>query len=479
MTTETTDYDSLDLLIPEDELEDAAVLTEHDHKMLDKVAAVAKQVDAIERELDRVARRIENQVAKVYAIRWRNKSKYTRKEILLSTGRLAYDAGMIDENLMRQLFVLDTVLGHEQVRAKRREQVLRIKHMCEVAAKLRQRALRLEKLALSISSAVEWACEKTKQEPEKDKQESETNEKTTERPAQQQSSEQPKENEAQEQQADQAMASQDEEPARQKEDVEMKTEGEAESAPAAGTTPSKKKSKKSRTPQQPKTIPVASGLIHEEEQPNGKREKPAQTGDRQQDRDVPMAAADEPVSTPAPKTAKQQREDPAERTKEKEERISSPDFRTKYGRLPEWNPQFRESQGRDYVELTAHLQGVDKKDLEIDIDGRILIVRGVKKPGQDELFFSHIFGVRDDSYGWFERKFQIPEFLDINNADATFANSVLKIKIPKVEFRRSVPVQQDYYSPFDLPARRPVPSYGYSSRPAYSYRSPLSGFGFW
>ena len=72
---------------------------------------------------------------------------------------------------------------------------------------------------------------------------------------------------------------------------------------------------------------------------------------------------------------------------------------------------------------------MEKKDCEITIDGNILYVRGEKR--FERASRDSTYHVMERAYGIFERAIPLPRDVDSNNAEATYTNGVLTIRLPK------------------------------------------------
>jgi HSP20 family protein len=80
------------------------------------------------------------------------------------------------------------------------------------------------------------------------------------------------------------------------------------------------------------------------------------------------------------------------------------------------------------IVVAAELPGLERKDVEISVEGDTLTIRGEKKVEKDEKD-KHV--VSERRYGVFLRAFQLPPGIDASKIDATMSNGVLKITIPR------------------------------------------------
>lgn len=102
--------------------------------------------------------------------------------------------------------------------------------------------------------------------------------------------------------------------------------------------------------------------------------------------------------------------------------------------------QFEEDEGQltvdvyqtpDAIVIESTIAGVNAHDLDIDVTGESVTIRGERKridqiPGEN-YFFQECF------WGKFSRSIILPEEVDPARADAEIKNGILKVILPKVE----------------------------------------------
>ncbi len=90
-------------------------------------------------------------------------------------------------------------------------------------------------------------------------------------------------------------------------------------------------------------------------------------------------------------------------------------------------------EGGEYV-LRADLPGLDEKDVEIELDERVLTVSGERSSRIEE----HQQGYHryERASGSFSRSLTLPEGLDPEAIRASFEKGVLEVRIPKPQERR-------------------------------------------
>ena len=83
------------------------------------------------------------------------------------------------------------------------------------------------------------------------------------------------------------------------------------------------------------------------------------------------------------------------------------------------------------VGVIAEIPGLDKKDLNIEVEDGVLTVSGEKSHGFDEGEAKVIR--RELKHSSFKRQFTLGEMLDGDNISANFKDGILSIEIPKIE----------------------------------------------
>lgn len=98
-----------------------------------------------------------------------------------------------------------------------------------------------------------------------------------------------------------------------------------------------------------------------------------------------------------------------------------------------WNiaPAVDVAEKANEYEITAELPGLDDKNLEIKIANGTLTIKGEKKEEKEER--EKDYYVSERRYGSFTRSFQVPDGVDQDKIEASFAKGVLTVKLPKSE----------------------------------------------
>ncbi len=95
----------------------------------------------------------------------------------------------------------------------------------------------------------------------------------------------------------------------------------------------------------------------------------------------------------------------------------------------DWFPSVDVSENRKNIVVKAEIPGVDLKDIEVSLDGRILTIKGEKKQEKEE---SDVHYHRlESSYGYYRRSIELPAEVDPSKVDAKYKNGILKIKLKK------------------------------------------------
>lgn len=96
-----------------------------------------------------------------------------------------------------------------------------------------------------------------------------------------------------------------------------------------------------------------------------------------------------------------------------------------------WSPQTEVFQRAGKFVVQADLPGLNREDINVDIEEDQLIIRGERRSerqNEGEGFYQ-----TERRYGGFYRSIALPQNIDIDQADATFRNGVLEITMPLPE----------------------------------------------
>jgi len=99
-----------------------------------------------------------------------------------------------------------------------------------------------------------------------------------------------------------------------------------------------------------------------------------------------------------------------------------------------WNPVVDVFDNDDNIVLKAEVPGIDKKDIEIDVKGRVLTLKG-ERSSDNEVNEDNYYR-RERCFGKFERAFTLPVDVEPEKIKAKYNDGVLKIEIPKPEEKK-------------------------------------------
>ena len=107
----------------------------------------------------------------------------------------------------------------------------------------------------------------------------------------------------------------------------------------------------------------------------------------------------------------------------------------------EWAPAIDVFENDDKVVVKTELPGLSEKDIEVDILGDTLTIKGEKRK-EEEKKDKHYHRV-ERTYGSFHRTVTLPALVESEKAKASFKNGVLEITIPKKEEAKPRQVKVD------------------------------------
>ena len=99
-------------------------------------------------------------------------------------------------------------------------------------------------------------------------------------------------------------------------------------------------------------------------------------------------------------------------------------------RTNEFAPAVDVHEDSEAVTLSAELPGVKRDEIEIQVDGNVLTLRGERK-FESEQAEGRRFHRVERSYGAFSRQFQLSTNLDASKIDAQLVDGVLTVRVPK------------------------------------------------
>ena len=103
-----------------------------------------------------------------------------------------------------------------------------------------------------------------------------------------------------------------------------------------------------------------------------------------------------------------------------------------------WTPAVDMHESNEAFTLIAELPGFSKDDVQVEIKGNRLTLKGERKRETDvqETQYHRVERV----YGAFERSIRLPAVVDADKAKAIFKDGVLKLMLPKAEEAKPKPI---------------------------------------
>jgi HSP20 family protein len=99
------------------------------------------------------------------------------------------------------------------------------------------------------------------------------------------------------------------------------------------------------------------------------------------------------------------------------------------------NPAFDLVEKDKEYEITAELPGIDEKNVEIKLSNHLLTIKGEKSESKEEKQKDYYLSER--RFGSFQRSFQVPDGVDGDKIEATFAKGLLTVRLPKTAEARN------------------------------------------
>ncbi|MDX1403284.1 MAG: Hsp20/alpha crystallin family protein [Woeseiaceae bacterium] len=98
-------------------------------------------------------------------------------------------------------------------------------------------------------------------------------------------------------------------------------------------------------------------------------------------------------------------------------------------------PSIDETEDDKAFYISIELPGMDEKDVDITLSGRLLTIRGEKK--EDEKDDGKDYYRRERRFGSFRRTLELPGEVDESKIEASFRKGVLRIKLPRTKEAQS------------------------------------------
>ena len=93
----------------------------------------------------------------------------------------------------------------------------------------------------------------------------------------------------------------------------------------------------------------------------------------------------------------------------------------------------------DAVVVLAEIPGVDPSDIDISVVNKMLKLWGCRQP--DDLEEGEGYRRRERDYGQFNREYELPFVVDVDNVEARFCDGILFMRLPKAQEEKPKRIQ--------------------------------------
>lgn len=97
--------------------------------------------------------------------------------------------------------------------------------------------------------------------------------------------------------------------------------------------------------------------------------------------------------------------------------------------IADWTPSCNVSETPEEYRIDAELPGVKKEDVELNVENRVLTLRGERREKKEEK--DKKFHRVESTYGSFMRSFTLPDDADGNKVAADYKDGLLSVRIPR------------------------------------------------
>lgn len=98
-----------------------------------------------------------------------------------------------------------------------------------------------------------------------------------------------------------------------------------------------------------------------------------------------------------------------------------------------WVPAMDVAEKADAYLINVELPGVDPSHVEINFEQNVLTIRGLKPSSFDAANGEYRVYTAERVTGEFERAVRLPDFVDSERIEASYANGLLRITVPKAQ----------------------------------------------
>lgn len=96
-----------------------------------------------------------------------------------------------------------------------------------------------------------------------------------------------------------------------------------------------------------------------------------------------------------------------------------------------WLPAVDILEKKDEIEITADLPGFRGDDVDVNVEGGVLTIRGERR--FEDASEGETYHRVERTYGLFERTFTLPNTIDPEKVEARFKDGVMHVRLPKRE----------------------------------------------
>jgi HSP20 family protein len=109
--------------------------------------------------------------------------------------------------------------------------------------------------------------------------------------------------------------------------------------------------------------------------------------------------------------------------------------------LARWAPAVDIHEKDNAIVLSAELPGMAMEDIDVEVHGGVLTIRGEKKFENEAK--EENYHIVERQYGSFERSFTLPTTVNADDVKAAYKAGVLEVTLPKVEAAKPKKVSID------------------------------------
>jgi HSP20 family protein len=100
-----------------------------------------------------------------------------------------------------------------------------------------------------------------------------------------------------------------------------------------------------------------------------------------------------------------------------------------------WVPQMDIYESSEQIVIWAELAGVEKEDLEVEVNSKAVKISGYRKETPKER--NGAYRLAEIRYGKFERVLYLPSRVDTEVVSSSFANGLLQIQMAKLQVHKT------------------------------------------